>query len=104
MFKNSVIKIHPYQRSWCFPSISSPGHQYTLHLTHSLLGFQVFYQNLVCLRLRSRCFPCDTTSGASVVRRVLSMTINEPVLLSPWRGDLVPLPEPVTLGMSVQNS
>lgn len=29
---------------------------------------------------------------------------NEPMMLSPWRGDLVPLPEPVTPGMSVQNS
>lgn len=32
------------------------------------------------------------------------MTTDEPMLLSPQRGDLVPLPEPVTPGMSVQNS
>lgn len=32
------------------------------------------------------------------------MTINEPMMLSPWRGDLVPLLEPVTPGISVQNS
>lgn len=32
------------------------------------------------------------------------MTTHEPILLSPWRGGLVPLPEPVTPGMSVQNS
>lgn len=32
------------------------------------------------------------------------MATREPVLLSPWRGGLVALPEPVTPGMSVQNS
>lgn len=32
------------------------------------------------------------------------MATHEPVLLSPWRGGLVALPEPVTPGMSVQNS
>ena len=39
-----------------------------------------------------------------MVRRMVSMTTHESMLLSPQRGDLVPLPEPVTPGMSVQNS
>lgn len=39
-----------------------------------------------------------------MVRGMLSMTTHEPMLLSPWRGGLVALPEPVTPGMSVQNS
>lgn len=101
-YKNTPLPKTPAS----LPSISSPGYHYPSRTSHTHTQSLRFLCELSVSRTEKQtlCLPCKATSGASVLRRMVSVTTNESTLLSPWRGGLVALPEPVTPGTPVQDS